>query len=189
MVKRPKFWVGYELDPIFTEQREAGDTARHRLSLNYYYLFRSRWLALTRISFEQNRELGFDLRTSGDFGVGRALIQNNRTVLIMGLGIQLNRERPLEGDSSTNVAAFLLVRYWTFFFDYPHTNVDAALRVLPDLTTSGRWRLEADVKLSRELLKDFYLSVTVLESYDSEPATPGAKNNDLQATLSLGWKF
>jgi hypothetical protein len=189
LIKRPNFWMGYDLDSIFTQQKQAEDTALHRFGLNYYYLFASRWLSISRIIFEQNRELGFDLRASVNLGAGRFVVQTNRTVLMLGLGAQVNRERPNEGDSTTNLAGLIVLRYWSFFFDYPHTDVDARLAVLPDLSSSGRLRIEADLTLRRELLKDFYLSITALNSFDSEPPTVDANKNDLRATLSLGWKF
>jgi len=78
-----------------------------------------------------------------------------------------------------------------FLFDFPHTDVDAKLAVLPALSSSGRVRIEADVKLRRELLEDFYLSITALNSFDNQPPTVAvdAKKNDLRATVSLGWTF
>ena len=189
MIKRPGFWVGYDLNLSFTRQRETEDTAWHRLNLSYYYMFASRWTAITVLGVEQNRELGFDLRTSANVGAGRFLVQRHRTMLIGGIGMQVNRETPRDGDTVTNVAALFFVRYTTFFFDFPHTDVDAALRVFPDLGNSGRVRLEADVSLNRELLKNFYLSLSLLESFDSEPPTPDARRNDVNVTLSLGWSF
>ena len=137
LIKRPNFWTGYDLDSIFTQQKQAEDTALHRFALNYYYVFASRWLSISRIIFEQNRELGFDLRASVNLGAGRFVVQTNRTVLMLGLGVQVNRERPNEGDSTTNLAGLIVLRYWSFFFDYPNTDVDARLAVLPDLSSSG----------------------------------------------------
>ena len=149
LIKRPNFWTGYDLDSIFTQQKQAEDTALHRFALNYYYVFASRWLSISRIIFEQNRELGFDLRASVNLGAGRFVVQTNRTVLMLGLGVQVNRERPNEGDSTTNLAGLIVLRYWSFFFDYPNTDVDARLAVLPDLSSSGRLRIEADLTLPR----------------------------------------
>ena len=53
----------------------------------------------------------------------------------------------------------------------------------------GRYRLEASAKLSREVLKDFYLGLKGYESYDSKPATAGAERNDWGLTVSVGWRF
>jgi hypothetical protein len=53
----------------------------------------------------------------------------------------------------------------------------------------GRFRLEASARLSREVLRDFYVGVKGYESYDSQPATVGAQRNDWGLTFSLGWRF
>ena len=57
------------------------------------------------------------------------------------------------------------------------------------LSQWGRFRLEASAKLSREVLKDIYLGLKGYESYDSEPATEGARRNDWGLTLTVGLRF
>ena len=46
-----------------------------------------------------------------------------------------------------------------------------------------------EASLKRELVKDFYLSLRGYESYDSRPATEGARRNDYGITFALGWTF
>ena len=53
----------------------------------------------------------------------------------------------------------------------------------------GRVRLEMNARLRREIFMDFYVGLNGYESYDSDPATPGAQKNDWGLSLSLGWKF
>ena len=111
LLKRPSFWAGVELDSIFTQQQEVEDTQRHRASGNYFYLFANRWVSLTKLIFEQNRELGFRLRTSVELGAGKFLVQSNRTVLLTGLGAQVNRERPTEGARKNDLRATVSFGY------------------------------------------------------------------------------
>ena len=118
MVKRPSFWTGVDLNSMFTQQKEAEDTQLHRFGLDYYYLFAERWLGLSRLILEQNRELGYDVRASANLGAGRFVVQNNRRVLMLGLGVQVNRERPLEGDFTTNWAGLFVLRFWSFMQAY-----------------------------------------------------------------------
>ena len=72
----------------------------------------------------------------------------------------------------------------------------SSLEPPPGITTAhlglsqwGRFRLEANARLSREVLKDFYLGLSGYESYDSEPATEGAKRNDWGLTVTVGLRF
>ena len=57
------------------------------------------------------------------------------------------------------------------------------------LTDAGRWRLEVDFRLKREMVKDFYLTLRGYESYDNRPPTADAQQNDFGITFALGWSF
>ena len=57
------------------------------------------------------------------------------------------------------------------------------------LSQWGRFRLEANASLKRELFSDFYFGLKGYESYDSEPPTAGAQKNDWGLSLSLGYSF
>ena len=43
--------------------------------------------------------------------------------------------------------------------------------------------------LRREIVNDFYVSVTVNEQFDSKPPTEDTEKNDFSVTTSLGWSF
>jgi hypothetical protein len=49
--------------------------------------------------------------------------------------------------------------------------------------------LEFDARASHELVKDFTISLTFFDSFDSRPPSTTAAKNDFGGTLSLGWKF
>ncbi len=63
------------------------------------------------------------------------------------------------------------------------------LTLYEGLNDWGRTRVEADASIRREMLKDFYVTLRAYESYDSQPATAGATNNDFGLTFALGWSF
>jgi hypothetical protein len=165
------------------------DTRRNTLSLTYARRFRNRWVALAQAQLEQNRELGFELRASGATGGGRYLVQGRRDKLLTALGLSLNRERPTEGESTTNAEAMAVLSYDRFSHDFPKVDVSVALVGFASLTEGGRYRVELDARLKRELVKDFYATLRGYESYDSRPATEGATSNDYGVTFALGWSF
>jgi len=43
--------------------------------------------------------------------------------------------------------------------------------------------------VSYELIKDFMLTVTVFDSYDSKPQSAEGSKNDFGTTLALSWTF
>ena len=50
-------------------------------------------------------------------------------------------------------------------------------------------RLQNDFRLSYELVKDFMLTGTVFDTYDSKPPAAGIPKNDFGTTLAISWTF
>jgi hypothetical protein len=68
-------------------------------------------------------------------------------------------------------------------------DVYASMSAFASLTDWGRVRAELDVRLRREILRDFTVSLRVYESYDSRPITEGAAKNDYGGSFGVGWTF
>lgn len=60
---------------------------------------------------------------------------------------------------------------------------------LPSVKTWGRYRLQANGKARIEIVRNLYWSLTVYESYDSEPPSATSCRNDFGIATSLGWSF
>ena len=121
---------------------------------------------------------------------GRYLVQGRQTRLLTGAGISVNREHPTdEGDATTNVEATVLVHYDRFSYDFPNLDVSVAAGGFASLNDGGRYRVELDARLKREIVRDFYATLRGYESYDSRPATEGAPFHDYGITFALGWSF
>lgn len=176
-------------DSTMTWQPDADETRRNQMALGYERRLPSRFFAFALSRLEQNTELGFDLRGSLTAGAGRYLMQSARQDFFVAVGPSVNREKPLEGESTTNLEAALGLRYSRFLYDFPKVNVDVSLLGFASLSDWGRTRLELSATVKRELLKDFTVSLRGYESYDSRPATEGAGNNDYGVSFGLGWTF
>jgi hypothetical protein len=50
-----------------------------------------------------------------------------------------------------------------------------------------RW--QNDLRLSYELVKDFMVTFTIFDSFDSKPQSAGASRNDFGTTLAISWTF
>lgn len=188
-VERPGHALTADASSTLSSQPDVEETRRNALAIAYARRFLNRWVALAQGQLEQNRELGFDLRSSAAAGGGRYLAQSRQSSLLTGLGLSLNRERPTEGETTTNVEAMALVRFDRFSYDFPKVDVAVVIVGFASLTEGGRYRLEVDARLKRELVKDFHATLRGYESYDSRPATEGAPTNDYGITFALGWSF
>jgi len=187
--RRPKFTFSTTFDSTITVQPNEPDQSRIVLGLEYTRMLRRRWFMVTGGKFEQNTELGINLRSSVAGGFGRFIVQTNRTVFSWSGGIALNREIPVEGDPQDNIEAFLGASHSFFTYDTPKTNLSTSFIVHPSLSESGRVRTDLDTSLSREIVKDFTVGTTIYYSYDSKPPTEDATKHDVGITLSIGWTF
>jgi uncharacterized protein DUF481 len=180
---------GIDGSSTITQQPDVEDTRRNNLTVSYGRRYRNRWVGFAQAQVEQNRELGFDLRGSVSSGGGRYLLQDRRQDLLAAMGLRVNREKPLEGESNTNLEAAAILVFDRFSYDFPKVDVYATLSGFASLTDWGRVRVELDARWKRELLKDFALSLRGYESYDSRPPSAGAERNDYGVTFGLAWTF
>jgi hypothetical protein len=184
-----RFQLGSTLTSALTYQDGEAVARRNVVTLEYQRFRPGRWYGLGAARVEQNPDLGFDLRAGVAGGVGRYLVQTNRSLLTAAGALGVSRERPVTGEAETNYEAILGASYSTFTYDFPKVTVEASLYLVPSLSESGRVRVEASAAVKREIVRDFYVSVSGYESYDSESANTEHAENDWGWVASIGWSF
>ena len=189
VLNRPGHELTLDGSSTITRQPDADETQRNDVTFNYRRRRPGHWAEFAQAQAEQNKELGFDLRGSVTGGAGRYLLQGRRHDILVALGLRANREKPLEGESTNNLEAALGFSFDRFRYDFPKVDVYATVSGFASLTDWGRVRAELDVRLRREILRDFTVSLRVYESYDSRPITEGAARNDYGGSFGLGWTF
>ena len=187
--RRTDFLLTANLSMAFNGQQNVTSSQRASLTTSYQHLLKNDWFVGGLVFFDRNTDLGLDLRASGGVLVGRYLVQTNRTQLMVGVGATVNREVPVEGASKTSAEALVGGQFSTFAYDFPKLTFTASLMVFPSLTESGRVRLQADTSVRREIVTDFYVSISIFDSFDSKPPTVGAATNDWGPVISIGYKF
>ena len=108
---------------------------------------------------------------------------------MVGAGLTVNREYPVDAPNLTNIEAMFLASYALFSYNYPRTNLDIYSVLSPSLSDTGRVRVEFSAKVRRELWRDFTMALSAYNSYDNRPPTEGAEKNDIALSFSLGWTF
>ena len=182
--------VTLDFSSLFTSQEGIENTSRQTLRFRIQRFLPRRWLVAVLSQFQQNEELQLHLRSTVGAGAGRYLVQSNRTILSLLGAVSVTRERftgPEPGVS--NAEAMAVVDFQTFRFDDPETDISATLTVSPSLTESGRVRIDFDSRVRREILKDFYFSISFFDNYDSDPGGIDAERNDYGLVSSFGWAF
>jgi hypothetical protein len=187
--RRPAFELRTDFSTTVTVQPDQPDQSRTVGSVSYLKMMRNRWFVPGTGRLERNTDLGLDLRSSVGGGIGRYFVQTNRSVLGAAAGLVLNRENPVEGDSTTNVEAFAATTYEFFTYDTPKTDIDTRFVLYPSLNVSGRYRTEFNLTLSREIVKDFTVGATAYDSYDNKPPAGSSSTHDFGFSLNIGWTF
>jgi hypothetical protein len=187
--RRPAYQYFLSFSGTFTRQPDADDTSRESMYLGNVRFLQNNWALMTLGFLERNEDLGFDFRGTGGFGVGKSLVKSNRGFFRVVGGLAYSREVPIDAPGVNNLDAMIVMGGEFYTYDFPKTEVAFASLVFPGVSNAGRVRLEVRGKLRRELAHDFYLAVTMYESYDSEPPVAGVDENDVGVTLSLGWTF
>jgi hypothetical protein len=100
-----------------------------------------------------------------------------------------NDERGVDVEATQNVEALFVFATSFYTYDRPKTNLDINLQYYPSLSNAGRQRLQLDAGVKRELWKDFFVSLSGYNTYDSRPPNPAADTNDVGIMLSIGWSY
>jgi hypothetical protein len=148
-----------------------------------------RWFFTVVGRFETNESLGLTLRSQVGGAVGPRLVNTNRAQLAVGAGVVVNDERGVDVEPTQNVEALLLFGWSFFTYDRPKTTLDVTTQYYPSLSDPGRHRLQFDAAVKQELLKDFFVSASGYNTYDSRPPNPAFSNNDVGVVLSVGWSY
>jgi hypothetical protein len=186
---RPTFFSELEGSSLIQRQEGVNDTTRNSIAFSYARTFENRRFALGRLSADQNRELGFDLRAGVTAAWGQYFVRSQGNEILGAAGLYLNREVPVEGEQTTNLEALFAFDWANFAYDFPKTDIEIKAILIVGLTDWGRYRTDLEARINRELFKDFSLVVKGYYNYDSRPPTEGASQTDYQLSLAIGYTF
>jgi hypothetical protein len=188
--RNPRIETDLSFDSSIKTQEGAEDINRQNLRGQVNRFFENRWFAAALGQGEKSATQGLDLRALVGGGVGRRLLQTNRSNIAILGGAAFSREKFTdEPDYDSNAELIAALALETFRFDSPELDLSASLVVLPNVLTWGRYRLQANGKARIEILNDLYWSLTVYESFDSDPPSETSRRNDFGITTSIGWSF
>jgi hypothetical protein len=145
---------------------------------------------MVAINAAQNSELGTKLRLGLDLIGIKDIIYNNWNRLYVGAGLNLTQETPYDDSGVTEDLAGLITLNWKVYkYTSPKIWVDANISFLPYMT-DDRYRAVFNLNPQVSVFSDdFKFGFKFYYSYDSNPPTDSASNNDyglnLQFTYSL----
>lgn len=179
--------TGFDGRTSRTDQ-DSGSTNSSRYSINRQLW--TRWPQVVRwfdVSYEDNEELELEYRYTLGFGLGKALVDTNRQSLIGYIGFQGAIEKSSETESFDSVEGVLGGNYALWRFDTPELELSTDLTVYPGITESGRWRGNADIGLSWEIVNDFTWDITFWSAYDNQ--SQSGSDTDYGISTGVGWDY
>ena len=188
--RAPAFAWALSADVNTTKDPNQGTLDRDTLSYSYQWLrpHRRFWAGLT--SLERNEETGIDARWTLGGGLGMYFVQTPRSELSGVIGLAGTKEWATGEEDNQESLEGLLGGTWRIFkFNTPKVSLNASLVVYPSITESGRYRTSGSLSLRREIVSDFYLDLSLYQSYDSDPPDATAEKDDYGITTSLGYSF
>jgi hypothetical protein len=187
---RPSFVFQLTASATLTHETDTDERDdRGAVGLSYVRYRRGNLFVSGAARFETNESLGLTLRSEVGGQVGQRFVNTNRAQLETGAGLVVTDEQAVDSDSRQNVEGVLTFKYSFYAYNSPQTNVDVGLRYYPSLSEWGRQRIQFDTSLRRELWKDFFVSLNVFDTFDSEPPQLDAARNDFGVVTSLGWSY
>lgn len=168
---------------------DEGRDDRGSIEASYLKYPWQNWFLAGAGRLETNESLGLELRSQVAFSVGPRLVNSNRAQLMIGAGLVFNDERGVDVEATQNIEALFAFATSFYTYDRPRTNLDITLQYYPSVSNAGRHRLQLDAGVKRELWKDFFVSLSGYNTYDSRPPNPAADTNDVGIMLSIGWSY
>lgn len=182
----------FRANSVITDKREEKETTRRidvLVGINRL-LGRKKWFASGAVGYQRNDELGLRNRVIFSGGMGLSAVHSNHSLLRTSLGLAFNVEQSADSSQTAqSLEAIVSANYALFDYDSPKTDVTTKVELFPSLTESGRYRIEFDAKIRREVVTDFFVEFRYYTSADSKSPATGSWKSDYGIVMSLGWSY
>lgn len=174
----------------FNAQAKGINTQRLTFTGEFLRKTRREWLYGGVFDALKSDQQELNLRTTYGGGIGRYLLQTDRSSILLLVGMDYSHEnytpQPNAESTHNNAEWFAGLRASTFRFRTLELN--SQLTLLPSATDLGRVRLGSQSNAQVELVKDLFWNLNVYENFDSRPPIV-APRNDFGITTGFGWTF
>ncbi|MBB6095229.1 hypothetical protein HNQ60_004119 [Povalibacter uvarum] len=188
--RAPEFAWSLSADVNSTKDPVQGTLDRDSLTYGYQWLRAHKRFWAGIAALERNEETGIDARFTLGGGIGKYFHQTSRSEISGLMGLALTREWATgEADSQNSLEGLISGSWRIFKFSTPKVSLNANVTLYPSITESGRYRTSSNLTLRREIVTDFYLDLSLYQSYDSDPPDVTAEKDDYGITTSLGYSF
>ena len=173
---------------VYTQQQDTIQNQRADLDIRYNHSFKKKWILEAYSTFQNNSELGLDLRILAGGGPGRNLVRTNHLTFNVLLGAVASKEWNVGVDESKiSLEGWTRLEYRQFFHSTPKVDILSTVEYFPSITTEDRHRIEFYTNAKREIISDLSVLLKIQYSYDSRNPSNDSPTDDWVFTIGLGY--
>jgi hypothetical protein len=164
---------------------------RNELNLNIERLLCwNNWYYAGLADFLQSSEQGIQLQSGIGGGIGRYLVNDNRSSisLVGGLVWQRINYQQMIVPSMTQNAASALIGSEVRLFRFNKTNLSVSATLLPAITESGRVHFNLNTSYYIKLWSNLTWNISFYGNWDNQPP-PTFSGSDYGTSSGVAWKF
>jgi hypothetical protein len=180
--------LGFAFEWNEISRTENNDSSRSEIQGDYTRFRKNRWFWRGTLAFESNDELGIDLRTIGSGTIGRYLIQTSTRRFEVNAGLAASHENRTGSQTVDSLEGVLRSSFDIFVLNIPVTRLTASVDLFPGITEKDRLRVNTNVTLRNEIVRDLFWDLQFYSTYDNQPPQ-GAQQRDYGIITSIGATF
>ena len=175
---------------IVSRQTEIESKARNDLSFSARYFWQPQWFVQGGGGFQQNDELGLELRSYAFSGIGRSFFRTQSTSSSALLGLLVSSEQATGSmGASENLEGVLRLEYEVYSFKDPDLDISANLTGFPSLSVSSRFRTDSNLRVAWEIVSDLKWNLTFYATTDNRPPDMTAESTDYGVISGVTYTF
>lgn len=179
-----------QLNSIFNTQKGVDSTRQQSAGLRVTRKLKMVSGVYGVVQLQSNPDQGFNLRSVVGGGYDWFLVHRQNEHLIVNAGLVYDREQIVgssQVDNSAEVNAGL--QFANLSLDNPNRTVTIAFDTFTNVTGASRFRAQLNVNLTWQIINNFNLGISLLDSYDSRPPTVESEKNDMSLSLTVGYSY
>ena len=163
---------------------------REDAHFKYNYYFTPTWFATAILGYQRNLELSLLRRYQEGAGIGNKFITSKHVYAWTRSGVVLNQERSTEEVNSATLAEVFTQLELNFFRFYkPKISLVTAQTIYYSLSQKDRFRNDGETSITWEVWRNFNLTLTANNNYDSKPPVEGSHNFDFSVVFGISYTF
>jgi len=182
--------VDFKTKTIITARGDEDVARRADVSLAYNRLLLKRWTGSLTGAVQRNDELALRRRLLLSAGTGVNPVHRNSRLWLITVGLAVLSELGTGSSETTeSVEGVVSSNFSLYYYESPKTDIATSVVWYPSLTESERHRIDFDLKLRRELIKDVFFDISFYLNYDSNAPSGEGEKKDFGIVTSFGWSY